>query len=81
MISNHLIKLDAEALLNKILIPTLIIEGTKDSIFPPKVAEHLSKRIKNSQLNLMEGENHIIVLNNPDDLSKTINEFLLKINF
>lgn len=81
LISNNLVNLDAQNLLDKILVPTLVIQGENDTIFPPKIAQYLSKRIKNSQLELIEGANHIIVINNPKDLSKTINEFLVKINF
>lgn len=81
MLCDNLVKLDAKALLNKILVPTLVIEGTKDSIFPPDVAEYLSRRIKNSELDLIEGANHILVLNNPEDLSKNIEVFLKKIKF
>ncbi len=80
-ISKQLVKLDAKKLLDKILVPTLVIEGENDSIFPPNIARSLSKRIKNSQLDLIEGANHIIVLNNPEDLSKSIEQFLRKINF
>lgn len=81
MMFNVMLKIDVKEILNKILVPTLIIEGTKDSIFPPKLAEALSKRIKKSQLELIEGANHIIVLNNPKALEKSIESFLQKINF
>lgn len=81
MMSDTLVKLDAKALLDKITVPTLVIEGTKDSIFPPDIAEYLSRRIKNSELDLIEGANHILVLNNPQDLEKSIESFLQKIGF
>lgn len=81
MMFDTLLKVNAKKLLDKILVPTLIVEGTKDSIFPPKLAEALSKRIKKSQLELIEGANHIIVLNNPKALEKSIESFLQKINF
>lgn len=81
MIFDTMLKINAKKLLDKILVPTLIVEGTKDSIFPPKLAEDLSKRIKKSQLEFIEGANHIIVLNNPKKLEKSIENFLQKINF
>ena len=81
LISKNLASLDAKKLLDNILVPTLVIEGENDTIFPPEIARYLSKRIKNSQLELIEGVNHIIVINDPEDLSKTIHEFLVKINF
>lgn len=81
MISDQLVNLDATTLLNKITVPTLVVEGSKDSIFPPDIAEYLSRRIKNSELDLIEGANHILILNNPQQLEKSINNFLQKINF
>lgn len=81
MLSENLVNLDAKTLLDKILVPTLVIAGTKDSIFPPDIARYLSKRVKNSQLDLIEGANHILVLNNPKELEKSIEGFLKKIKF
>lgn len=81
MMVNTSIKLDATALLDKITVPTLVVEGTKDIIFPPAIATYLNQRIKTSELELIEGANHIIVINNPEALSKSIEEFLRKINF
>ncbi|MBU1000693.1 alpha/beta hydrolase [Patescibacteria group bacterium] len=81
MLCNSLIDLNAKELLNKITVSTLVVAGTKDSIFPPNIAQFLSKRIKNSELDLIKGANHIIVINNPKILSETIERFLQKIKF
>lgn len=81
MLSENLVNLNEKSLLDKILVPTLVIEGSKDSIFPPETAKYLHKRIKTSQLDMIEGANHIIVLNNPVELEESIAEFLKKINF
>ena len=75
-ISGELQEYDASKLLGKIEIPTLIIEGEKDIIFPPPIAEYLQKRIKGSYLEIMPGENHVVVINNPMDLSREIYGFL-----
>lgn len=80
-ICESLVDLDAKTLLDKITVPTLVIEGTSDIIFPPSIALYLNKRIKTSQLDFIEGANHILVLNNPKDLEKSIEGFLRKINF
>ncbi|MBI2334497.1 alpha/beta hydrolase [Candidatus Daviesbacteria bacterium] len=81
LLCDQLIKLDSKQLLSKINVPTLIIEGTEDSIFPPNIAEYLHQRIKKSELDLIEEANHILVLNNPQDLEKSITQFLKKIHF
>ncbi|MBI2039596.1 alpha/beta hydrolase [Candidatus Microgenomates bacterium] len=81
VLSKNLVNLDAKELLDKISVPTLVVEGKNDTIFPPEVAKYLHSRIKNSELDLIEGANHILVLNNPKDLEKSISNFLTKINF
>lgn len=81
MMCDNLVKLDAKDLLDKIIVPTLVIEGTKDTIFPPEIAKYLNKRIKKSELDLIPEANHILVLNNPTELEKSIESFLKKIGF
>lgn len=81
MLADNLINMDAKALLDRISVPTLVVEGKNDTIFPPEVAKYLHSRIKNSELDLIEEANHILVLNNPQDLEKSIHSFLQKINF
>ncbi len=81
MMCDNLIGLNAKELLDKITVPTLVVEGTKDTVFPPEIASYLAARIKTSQLDLIEGANHIIVINNPSDLNKSIETFLKGINF
>lgn len=80
-ICGNLVEVDAQALLDKIKVPTLVIEGANDTIFPPKIAEYLNKRIKKSELDFIPAANHILILNNPKDLEKSIEKFLKKINF
>jgi len=55
-----------------------VVEGSKDSVFPPEVALSLKNRIKNSEIDIVEQANHIIVLNNPVDLNKSIERFLFE---
>lgn len=81
MLADNLINLNAKDLLDKISVPTLVVEGTNDSIFPPDIARYLHSRIKTSQLDLIEGANHILVINNPRELEQSIKSFLTKINF
>jgi pimeloyl-ACP methyl ester carboxylesterase len=66
-------------LLSKINCPTLIIHGGKDIVFPAKIAPKLHKYIKNSKLVLLPNANHILVLNNPDELNCIINQYLKQI--
>ncbi len=71
--------LNYEKLLNKIKIPVLIISGEKDTIFPVKYAKEINKKIKNSELVIIKNTNHILVLNNFNEVSELIGKFVTKI--
>jgi pimeloyl-ACP methyl ester carboxylesterase len=77
----NLIEYNATTLLSKIMVPTLIVDGVNDSIFPPEVARHLRDRIKRSELDIIPMANHILVVNNPQDLSRDIAAFLVRNKF
>jgi len=72
----HAYKFNFENFLTKIRLPTLIIHGDKDTIFPIESGIKASKAIKNSKFVVFEGSNHIIVLNDFDRLYKEIYKFL-----
>ena len=60
---------------HKISVPTLIIAGEKDKIFVP-LSEELHKRIRNSQLTIMQGAGHILNLEFPQEFNRVLNDFL-----
>lgn len=64
-------------LLKKIQIPTLIIQGEKDTVFPPRMAEALQSRIKNSTIEFVPDATHILVINNPISVAVSIERFLI----
>lgn len=76
LLAEELIDYNIEDLLAEITIPTLIIEGEKDSVFPPNIAEDLYEHIKNSKLNIIPAGNHILPLNNPKDIFEKITLFV-----
>lgn len=80
-ICKNLINFDGRALLTGIKVPTLVVEGEKDTIFPPEIAKFIEGRIKSAELDLIPNANHIIVINNPRELSESIEKFLRKTNF
>ncbi len=80
-ICESLVDLNAKQLLDQITVPTLVIEGETDSIFPPEIARYLNQRIKKSELDMIPNANHILVINNPRDVENAIEAFLKKINF
>ena len=50
--------------------------GKKDTIFPVQNAISMAEKIKNSRLILLENADHILVLNNFEDVHEAIEHFL-----
>jgi pimeloyl-ACP methyl ester carboxylesterase len=79
LICSSLLSFDGEELLKRIAVPTLVVQGKNDSIFPTAIAKELHKRIKNSELEIIPNANHVIVLNNPKDMAESLERFAEKI--
>lgn len=73
---NNVFYFNASEYLNKIKIPTLIVAGEDDKIFPPEVAAKIHGFIKNSKLENIPNANHILIINNPKEVSQIIENFL-----
>jgi len=69
-------KFDMEDSLREIKVPTLIIHGNKDTIFPINSGMKINNSIKNSKFVVFKNSNHIIVLNDFTKLSTEINKFV-----
>ncbi|MBZ0159904.1 alpha/beta hydrolase [Candidatus Methylomirabilis sp.] len=59
-----------------ITIPALVICGTDDLMTPPTYAEHLHHQIKGSQLARIPAAGHMVMLEQPDEVSRSIEGFL-----
>jgi len=81
LICSNFIEYDATTLLERISVPSLIIEGLKDSIFTPDIAFQLRERIKYSDIELIPKANHILVITAPKEVNTTIEKYLVKIGF
>ncbi len=71
---------NAKNSLNKINIPTMIIHGKKDTIFPISRGLMVHNGIKNSKFKIFEKADHIIVLNERKKLLEEIRNFIKLIN-
>jgi len=67
---------DGIEILKKITQPVLIIHGEKDKIFPIDKAYKIDSLVKNSILSIIPNTNHIIVINNPAAINKSILRFI-----
>lgn len=60
----------------RIQLPTLIIGGEADRLTPPKYLHYLHDRIPNSQLVLIPGAGHMVMLEAPGAVCAAVQEFL-----
>jgi pimeloyl-ACP methyl ester carboxylesterase len=67
---------DQTDLLSSINVPTLIVVGSEDAITPPADAEAMSAKIEGSRLVVVEGAGHLSNVEQPEEFSRTLVEFL-----
>ena len=63
--------------LDKIDVPTLIINGSLDKETPLYMAKKLNKNIKNSQMIIFNGCGHFCFIDKPNKFNMEVKEFLL----
>lgn len=71
-----MLRFDGTEHLDKIKIPTLILGGDKDGITPVSKQEHLHRRIKGSELQIVPYGSHCTQLDFPDFVNLRIEKFL-----
>ena len=69
---------DIRPLVAHLRLPTLLIYGSKDSATPPEFGELLSKSIKGSKLEIVDGAGHFVHQEAKDQVATLINNFLEK---
>jgi len=57
-------------------IPTLIVVGEEDAVTPPEQAEAMARVIPGAQLALIPGAGHLSPLENPDEVSRRMAQFV-----
>lgn len=72
---------DAENIIPGINVPVLIIHGKNDSIFPVSYSVEMSKKFTNARLRILDNANHILVLNNSNEIKDEIDKFLKNSKF
>lgn len=72
---------DVFAKLGRIKVPTLILSGTDDQMVPPHYAQTMHQKIKNSLLLSMDGAGHMLMLENPVAVIRSLGLFLSGIDY
>ncbi len=62
--------------LTAIAVPTLIIWGEKDSLFPPKWGEQLRRAIPDARIQVIPGAGHLILHDAPDRVAAAVAQFV-----
>ena len=75
----NIYKFDGAKILETIDFPVFIIHGKKDSLFSIEHAREMHLLIKNSKFFVIDNANHVFVINNIDELTKLIADFIKKI--
>lgn len=73
--SQELLRIDATEALKSLSLPTLLIAGTDDGVYPLAISEKMHSLIQHSTLEVVEGANHPIILNKPQAVAEAIAVF------
>nr|MDO8100770.1 alpha/beta hydrolase [Candidatus Njordarchaeota archaeon] len=57
-------------------VPTLILVGSEDKLTPVKWSEYLHNNMKGSELEIIEGAGHMVMLEKPNEVNKCITSFI-----
>jgi 3-oxoadipate enol-lactonase len=68
---------DRAAPLEKIRVPTLVIAGAEDQVYPPAMARDIARRIPGAELLEIEGAGHLSNLEQPEKFNAAVLQFLL----
>lgn len=67
---------DRAAPVEKITAPTLVIAGEDDTVYPPKLARELARRIPGAELLIFERTGHLANLEQPERFNRVLFDFL-----
>jgi len=57
-------------------VPALIVAGSDDTLTPPKYAEYMASHIVGSELHLLDGGRHMLIMERPSELAPLITRFV-----
>lgn len=68
---------DSTPLLSSISVPTLVVEGTQDSLLPEGSARTMADAVPGARFASIPGAAHFVPIENPEAFNKAVEEFLL----
>ena len=67
---------DRGAPIENIRVPTLVIAGDEDKVYPPRLARDVARRIPGAELVMMRGAGHLPNLERPERFNEILLDFL-----
>jgi 3-oxoadipate enol-lactonase len=67
---------DRAAPIEQIRVPTLVIAGEEDTVYPPELAREMARRIPGAELVTFERTGHLANLEQPERFNKAVLDFL-----
>lgn len=67
---------DRGAAIERIAVPTLVVTGDEDTVYPPATAEAMARRIPGARLAVIAGAGHVSNLERPETFNETVLGFL-----
>jgi len=67
---------DRAAPLEDIAVPTLVITGDEDPVYPPSLAQDMARRIPGAELAVLQGCGHLSNLEQPERFNAALLDFL-----
>lgn len=61
-----------------IKVPCLIICGKNDVLTPPKYSQYFKEKIKDSKLVIIKNAAHMVMLEQPEEFNKSVENFIIK---
>jgi pimeloyl-ACP methyl ester carboxylesterase len=72
---------DVRGKISEISFPTLIIVGAEDKLTPVKWSLYLNEKISHSSLKIIENAGHMVMIEQPKELNKAIQNFLKDLQY
>lgn len=69
---------DRAAPIEQIAVPTLVLTGDEDRVYPPAMAQEIARRIPGAELVTMKGIGHLSNLEQPDEFNQAVLDFLVR---
>ncbi|WXG40909.1 MAG: alpha/beta hydrolase [Candidatus Freyarchaeum deiterrae] len=72
---------DVRGKISEISFPTLIIVGIEDKLTPVKWSLYLNEKISHSSLKIIESAGHLVMMEQPEELNQSIQDFLRALQY